>query len=225
MKVPQLIDDAAAFLMELQDVLSREIDREIVTEELQTISDKLQITLLEFERQASMHYGDSLMVADASYLLCTFADERLANYFGLHWKKFSLLVKQHNDAHGGELSWKTLEKLLTLSPFAIKPAQTDLLSLYELVIKQGFQGRYQLMIDGDVQLKQIRDRVYSYLHGSELAGNYVRELVDLAHERHESQNRNRGIIIALGMALILACTLISIHFYLNMRWAEISSTF
>lgn len=223
MKIPRLVNDASCFLTELQTLLTGDPIQEITMEELEAISSSFHALLLDFEHQAMLHCGDKDVAIDASYLLCTFADEKLVKHLGLRWKQCSLLVRQHNDAHGGELAWTRLDELLQLPQAAINRAQSELMGLYELVIKQGFQGMYELYPDGDARIKKICEQLHFHLYGSEATDAYISELIDLAHEKRDRLDSNMLIILAVCLVVILACILMFIHFYISIRWNQISS--
>lgn len=225
MKIPTLVDDASNFLIAVQNALNQNIVEEVNTDQLQNHFEKLNKEIHLFEQQALLHYGDSELVHHGSYLLCTFADEKLIEHIGFAWKPYSLLLKQHNDSHGGEVAWETLQTLLNTPSKLRNPGNADLLSLYELVIRQGFQGRYQLLLNGDEELEKIRTRLHEFLHGSESFDYYIRELVDIAYAKQNNILKKIIIAIAISALLILIFLLIYVDVYLDHRWNQLISHF
>lgn len=103
------------------------------------------------------------LLTDASYLLCTFIDERANDVAreqgGVAWGgERSLLVEYHGDAWGGEDAFADLQKWMTQEPLP-----RDLLVLYELLLSLGWQGRYRVIDNGEVQLQDLRSRLHALI--------------------------------------------------------------
>jgi len=96
-------------------------------------------------------------VLAARYCLCTVLDETAAQTpWGGNgaWSRNSLLVTFHNETWGGEKFFQLLAKL------AQAPAQhIDLLELMYYCICLGFEGRYRIISNGQVQLETLRRRL------------------------------------------------------------------
>lgn len=96
-------------------------------------------------------------VLAARYCLCTALDETAAQTpWGGNgaWSRNSLLVTFHNETWGGEKFFQLLAKL------AQAPAQhIDLLELMYYCICLGFEGRYRIISNGQVQLETLRRRL------------------------------------------------------------------
>lgn len=96
-------------------------------------------------------------VVAARYCLCTVLDETAAQTpWGGNgaWSRNSLLVTFHNETWGGEKFFQLLAKL------AQAPAQhVDLLELMYYCICLGFEGRYRIISNGQVQLETLRRRL------------------------------------------------------------------
>lgn len=225
MKIPALVDDASSFLVAVQNTLNQNIVEEINADQLQNNFEKLIKEIQLFEQQALLHYGDSELVNNGSYLLCTFADEKLIEHVGFAWKPYSLLLKQHNDSHGGEVAWEILQSQLNTPSKLRDPSTADLLSLHELVIRQGFQGRYQLLPNGDQELEKMRTRLHEFLHGSESLDYYIRELVDIAYAKQNIHLKKIVLSIAISSLLILICLLVYVDVYLDHQWNQLISHF
>jgi len=102
-------------------------------------------------------------VQDASYLLCTYLDERvneaaraasLVPYDG----ERSLLVEFHDDAWGGEDAFSDLARWMKT-----EPPPVALLSFYELVLSLGWQGRYRVLERGGVLLQDLRSQLHAVI--------------------------------------------------------------
>lgn len=100
-------------------------------------------------------------VVAARYCLCTVLDETAAQTpWGGNgaWSRNSLLVTFHNETWGGEKFFQLLAKL------AQAPAQhVDLLELMYYCICLGFEGRYRIISNGQVQLETLRRRLLEIL--------------------------------------------------------------
>lgn len=96
-------------------------------------------------------------VLAARYCLCTVLDETAAQTpWGGNgaWSRNSLLVTFHNETWGGEKFFQLLAKL------AQAPAQhVDILELMYYCICLGFEGRYRIISNGQVQLENLRRRL------------------------------------------------------------------
>lgn len=96
-------------------------------------------------------------VLAARYCLCTALDETAAQTpWGGNgaWSRNSLLVTFHNETWGGEKFFQLLAKL------AQAPAQhIDLLELMYYCICLGFEGRYRIISNGQMQLETLRRRL------------------------------------------------------------------
>ncbi|HKY92268.1 MAG TPA: DotU family type VI secretion system protein [Nevskiaceae bacterium] len=114
-----------------------------------------------FEQSARRAQIPTEQVVAARYVLCTFVDETAANtpWGGSgQWAAQSLLVTFHNEAWGGEKTFQLLAKL------AEDPAKNrDLLTLLEVCLAMGFQGRYRVLDNGQAQLTAVRERLFEIL--------------------------------------------------------------
>lgn len=114
-----------------------------------------------FEQAARKAGIASEQMVAARYVLCTFVDETAANtpWGGSgQWAAQSLLVTFHNESWGGEKTFQLMAKL------AENPkANRDLLELIEICLAMGFQGRFRVLDNGQVQLAQVRERLFELL--------------------------------------------------------------
>ncbi len=101
-------------------------------------------------------------VTAARYVLCSFIDEVIAHTpwgGGSGWGERSLLQEFHEERWGGEKAFQLLERLG-------QDAQdnADLLELFYVCLRLGFEGRYRNRSDGRAQLEAIADRVLEVIH-------------------------------------------------------------
>lgn len=123
--------------------------------------DRLRGHLVEemrrFESTAKALGVPADQVLAARYCLCTVLDETAAQTpWGGNgaWSRNSLLVTFHNETWGGEKFFQLLAKL------AQTPSQhIDLLELMYYCICLGFEGRYRILSNGQVQLETLRRRL------------------------------------------------------------------
>jgi type VI secretion system protein ImpK len=123
--------------------------------------DRLRSYLVEevrrFETSAKALGVSTEHVMAARYCLCTVLDETAAQTpWGGNgaWARNSLLVTFHNETWGGEKFFQLLAKL------AQSPAQhVDVLELMYYCICLGFEGRYRVISNGQVQLENLRRRL------------------------------------------------------------------
>jgi type VI secretion system protein ImpK len=123
--------------------------------------DRLKAHLVDevrrFEATAKSLGVNTEHVLAARYCLCTVLDETASQTpWGGNgaWSRNSLLVTFHNETWGGEKFFQLLAKL------AQAPAQhIDLLELMYFCICLGFEGRYRIISNGQVQLETLRRRL------------------------------------------------------------------
>jgi type VI secretion system protein ImpK len=123
--------------------------------------DRLKAYLVDevrrFEATAKALGVSAEHVLAARYCLCTVLDETAAQTpWGGNgaWSRDSLLVTFHNETWGGEKFFQLLAKL------AQAPAQhLDMLELMYYCICLGFEGRYRIISNGQVQLETLRRRL------------------------------------------------------------------
>jgi type VI secretion system protein ImpK len=123
--------------------------------------DRLRAYLVDevrrFEATAKALGVSTEHVVAARYCLCTVLDETAAQTpWGGNgaWSRNSLLVTFHNETWGGEKFFQLLAKL------AQAPAQhIDMLELMYYCICLGFEGRYRIISNGQVQLETLRRRL------------------------------------------------------------------
>ncbi|MDR2327676.1 MAG: type IVB secretion system protein IcmH/DotU [Acidovorax sp.] len=124
---------------------------------------KLALELRLFRDKMSKSGFPPDVVADASYLMCTYVDEvvndasRQAGSEPYNGEP-SLLVEFHGDAWGGEDTFADLERWM-----ARTPVELEILEFYELILSFGCQGRYRIMERGGVLLADLRSQLHALI--------------------------------------------------------------
>lgn len=141
-------------------------------------------------------------IRDASYLLCTYLDERVNDaaraasqepYDG----ERSLLVEFHDDAWGGEDAFSDLSRWMKAEE---PPVQ--LLAFYELILSLGWQGRYRILDRGDVLLQDLRSQLHALIWHHMPPGLLGTDLLTPARARRRWWTPFRAGVAALVTALL-----------------------
>lgn len=125
------------------------------------VRSQLALELRLFRDRLAKAGRASDVVADASYLMCTYVDEVVndaARLLGLppYNGEPSLLVEFHGDAWGGEDAFADLERWA-----ARTPVDLAILEFYELVLSLGWEGRYRVIERGHVLLGDLRSQLHA----------------------------------------------------------------
>jgi len=222
-KSSSFVDAARPFLQVLHSYLMKSNASQSMAATMIQCSQELDTSLGEFENLALRLTGSKNMVVHGSFLLCTLSDELLIERFDLSWTKLSLLAKHHGNAHGGESSWHTLEKLL-ISKGRRSTHELDILKLYEICIALGFRGRYRAMVDGENTLYQLRTRLHKAIYGNEHNEAHLQQLVQLAMRSVQG----RQIWSLFKSISLIACVsfiiFVLVELTLAARWNEVAQT-
>ena len=147
-------------------------------------------------------------IQDASYLLCTYLDERvndaaraasLTPYDG----ERSLLVEFHDDAWGGEDAFSDLARWMKTAPPPVA-----LLSFYELILSLGWQGRYRVLDRGGVLLQDLRSQLHAAIWHHVAPEPLGTPLVAPARRRRSRWTPAWANAVAIG-AVLLAYAIVS----------------
>ena len=122
-----------------------------------TLREQLLAWIADFEAQAAAGGVPRTKVTAARYLLCTFVDEVIAQTpwgSGEPWATRNLLQEFHEERSGGDKAFQLLERL------GQEPeANADLLELFYVCLRLGFEGRYRGAADGRRQIDAIAARM------------------------------------------------------------------
>lgn len=139
-----------------------------------------------FERRAQQHESRPEIQLAATYCLSSALDEAvLRTPWGAAcgWSTKGLLVTLHNETWGGEKFFLVLERLER------DPARNlEILELLYLVLRLGFEGKYQVVQNGRAELEAVGDRVLASIRRQR--GEHERQLSP--HWRIEAPPR-RGL--------------------------------
>jgi len=117
-----------------------------------------------FEESAAASGVPRPKVTAARYLLCSFIDEAIAQTpWGADLDGPTLLQEFHEERTGADKAFQLLERL------GQEPeANADLLELFYVCLRLGFEGRYRGQPDGRAQLDAIATRVLSVIRPPDL---------------------------------------------------------
>jgi type VI secretion system protein ImpK len=122
-----------------------------------TLRQQLLVAIADFETQATAGGVPRPKITAARYLLCSFLDESIAQTpwgSGGDWAKRNLLQEFHEERWGGEKAFQLLERL------GQEPeANADLLELFYICLRLGFEGRFRGTPNGRNQLDAIAARM------------------------------------------------------------------
>jgi type VI secretion system protein ImpK len=166
---------------------------------------QLLACIADFERQAAAGGVPRPKVSAARYLLCTFVDETIAQTpWGCigPWAERNLLQEFHEERSGGEKAFQLLDRL------GQEPeANADLLELFYVCLRLGFEGRYRGLPNGRATLDALATRMLGVIRPSDAAAG-ARELAPhwqgvAAPSRREAAVLPLWVLTALTAALVL----------------------
>jgi type VI secretion system protein ImpK len=150
-----------------------------------------------FEESAAGSGVPRPKVTAARYLLCSFVDEAIAQTpWGADLDGPTLLQEFHEERSGADKAFQLLERL------GQEPeANADLLELFYVCLRLGFEGRYRGQPDGRAQLDAIATRVLSVIRPPDL-GTQARTLSapdqGVVRQGHREQK-----LLPLGLLAVL----------------------
>ena len=128
-----------------------------------SLRQQLLAQIAEFEAVAGANGVARPKVTAARYLLCSFIDEVIAQTpWGADSTERSLLQEFHDERWGGEKAFQLLERLGQDAA-----ANADLLELFYVCLRLGFEGRYRGVANGRAQLDAITARVFDVVQPAE----------------------------------------------------------
>lgn len=117
--------------------------------------------ILAIESELSESGVDRASILAYRYVLCSFIDEAVMNTdWGVDsvWAEHSLLTRFHNETFGGEKVFSILSRLET-DPETYK----ELLEFLYLCFCLGFEGKYQVITNGQQEFDKIVNRLFTTL--------------------------------------------------------------
>jgi type VI secretion system protein ImpK len=161
--------------------------------------------IARFEQDAAAHGCDAGTVVAASYLLCVWVDEVVAQ---TPWggAGAGLLQRFHGEADGGEKVFRLLSKL------AQQPHRhIGLLQLFHACLSLGLQGHWQTRADGAQQLARLRERLHELLRDS------AAQALRLSPQWHSGAVARGGLQRRWLWAAVLALGLVAFSVYAGLR--------
>jgi type VI secretion system protein ImpK len=166
---------------------------------------RLLVAIAEFEAQAAAGGVPRPKITAARYLMCSFLDEAIAQTpWGSagEWATRNLLQEFHEERWGGEKAFQLLERL------GQEPeTNADLLELFYICLRLGFEGRFRGTPNGRAQLDAIATRMLEVIRPAGAAAS-ARTLAPhwqgVATPSHrEASVLPLWVLLALTAALVL----------------------
>jgi type VI secretion system protein ImpK len=170
-----------------------------------TLREQLLASIADFEAQTAAGGVPRTKVVAARYLLCSFIDEVVASTpwgSAPPWSQRNLLQEFHQERSGGEKSFELLERL------GEQPQDNaDLLELFYLCLRLGFEGRYRGAPTGRSVLDALATRMLEVIRTPE-AKAAARSLSPRwqgvqAPARREASTLPMAVVLVLAAALVL----------------------
>ncbi len=123
--------------------------------------------IARFEALAGARGVPRPKVTAARYILSSFIDEVISRTpwgGGSGWNRHTLLQEFHEERWGGEKAFQLLERLSQDAQ-----ANADLLELFYVCLRLGFEGRYSERSEGRAELETIAGRVLEVIHPAQQA--------------------------------------------------------
>ena len=164
--------------------------------------------IAEFETRAAANGVPRPKITAARYLLCSFVDEAIAQTpWGSGSAERSLLQEFHEERSGGEKAFQLLERL-----GEDPKTNADLLELFYVCLKLGFEGRYRGTPDGRAKLDAIAARVLQEIRPAEAAAR-ARSLAPswqgvVARTHAQASVLPPWLVLALAATLVLGIFLV-----------------
>jgi type VI secretion system protein ImpK len=166
----------------------------------------------EFETAAGAAGVPRPKVTAARYLLCSFLDEVIdATPWGAVSGERTLLQEFHEERSGAEKAFQLLERL------GQDPADNaDLLELFYVCLRLGFEGRYRGTRDGRVQLEAIAARVLEVVRPSQ-ASTGARSLSEPAQGVAPHRHLEVTVLPLWLLALLTGGLLLGVFLFVGTR--------
>lgn len=177
-----------------------------------TLHSKLLEDLQGYQARATALGAESHLLADASFVLCTFVDETVLKSKGSEsslWPQKTLLNQQHQITSGGE---KFFEILASHSVNPVKHLQ--LLELMYLCLALDYRGKYGAEGQETFELEDTRDGLYRTIR--HLRGDIPREL---SPHWHGLTDKRRNLVRIVPWWLVVLFTLMCLAvMYSGFAW-------
>jgi type VI secretion system protein ImpK len=166
----------------------------------------------EFEAAAGASGVPRPKVTAARYLLCSFLDEVIdATPWGATSGERSLLQEFHDERSGADKSFQLLERL------GQDPEDNaDLLELFYVCLRLGFEGRYRGASDGRAQLEAIAARVLEVVRPRQVSAG-ARHLSDPQQGVSPQRHLEVTVLPLWLLALLTGGVLLAVFLFVGRR--------
>lgn len=178
-----------------------------------------EIEQLESQLSASGLHVQTLI--DFRYALCCCLDEAVMSQPWGHqgsWSSYSLLTRFHHESWGGEHFFTRLSELMT------DPVRNCwVLQFFLLCLDLGYEGRYRILPQGEVLLRQLRHRLHQQLYPAALASQDT-PLFVIASPQPQPERQEPPLslgLYALALVLILTLSFLCYHQSLSQHSQQI----
>ncbi len=131
--------------------------------EISAIYNQVVKEISAIEIELTEHGYEHSVIMAYRYVLCTFLDESvMSTLWGSSsvWAQHSLLSRFHNETWGGEKVFLILNRLESDST-----RYKDLLAFILQCLNLGFEGKYKVIANGQVEREKIMSKLHEHLNG------------------------------------------------------------
>ena len=178
------------------------------------LREQLLAWIAEFETQSAAGGVPRTKITAARYLLCSFIDEVIAQTpwgTASPWAERNLLQEFHEERSGGEKAFQLLERL------GQEPeANADLLELFYICLRLGFEGRYRQTPSGRATLDALATRVLEVIRPADVAAS-ARTLAPRWQGVRVPAQRDRAVLPLWVLLALTAALVLGVFFAFNAR--------
>lgn len=156
---------------------------------------------------------------DCRYALCCSLDEAVMSQSWGHqgvWAGYSLLTRFHNESWGGERFFIRLSELMTAPE-----RHRDVLQFFLICLDLGYEGRYRILPQGEVALRQLRQRLHQQLYPTPPASGGLHWISPSQPKPHHAEAPLSLLLYALALVLILMLVFLCYHQSLHQQSQQI----
>lgn len=156
---------------------------------------------------------------DCRYALCCSLDEAVMSQPWGHqgiWAGYSLLTRFHNESWGGERFFIRLSELMTAPE-----RHRDVLQFFLICLDLGYEGRYRVLPQGEVALRQLRQRLHQQLYPTPSASSDLHWISPSQPKPHHAEAPLSLLLYALALVLILMLVFLCYHQSLQQQSQQI----
>lgn len=162
---------------------------------------------------------DSQTWVDCRYALCCSLDEAVMSQPWGHqgvWAGYSLLTRFHNESWGGERFFIRLSELMTAPEH-----HRSVLQFFLICLDLGYEGRYRVLPQGEVALRQLRQRLHQQLYPTPSASGDLHRISPPQPKPHHAEAPLSLLLYALALVLILTLVFLCYHQSLHQQSQQI----